>query len=94
MAKSHYGSECGSSVPTDSHQTGNTGIALLEKSSEERYGKLPEYQLYKARTSKFFLWFPKKIEVGVTGSSVEEGRGAAEGQVEQPRAAPVSYGTV
>jgi len=33
-----------------------SGIPLLEK----KYSKREDYQLYKSRTSKFFLWFPKK----------------------------------
>ncbi|KAJ3124487.1 hypothetical protein HK098_001098 [Nowakowskiella sp. JEL0407] len=39
---------------------GVSGIPLLEKSSNERYGHMPEYQQYKARTSTFFLWPPRK----------------------------------
>ncbi|KAJ3116430.1 hypothetical protein HDU96_009687 [Phlyctochytrium bullatum] len=37
-----------------------SGVALLEASSEKRYGNDPEYQAYKARTSKFVPWFPRK----------------------------------
>ncbi|KAI9206606.1 uncharacterized protein BJ171DRAFT_558169 [Polychytrium aggregatum] len=37
-----------------------SGIPMLEKSSSQKYGQLPEYQDYVARTSKFFLWLPKK----------------------------------
>ncbi|KAJ1549362.1 hypothetical protein HK405_004630 [Cladochytrium tenue] len=37
------------------------GVPILEKSSERRYGNLPEYQRYKAVTSTFFLWPPKKL---------------------------------
>ncbi|KAI8815453.1 hypothetical protein BJ742DRAFT_703369 [Cladochytrium replicatum] len=44
---------------------GISGIPLLEKSSQERYGALPEYQAYKARTSKFFLWPPKRDGVAL-----------------------------
>ncbi|KAJ3247666.1 hypothetical protein HDU78_003472 [Chytriomyces hyalinus] len=36
-----------------------SGVAMLEKSSEARYGQDPEFIAYKARTSKFILWFPK-----------------------------------
>jgi steroid 5-alpha reductase family enzyme len=38
-----------------------SGIPLLEKSSESRYGSRPDYQSYKAQTSKFFLWPPKRM---------------------------------
>ncbi|KAI9188091.1 hypothetical protein H9P43_002482 [Blastocladiella emersonii ATCC 22665] len=37
-----------------------SGVRLLEQSSDKRYGHLPEYQAYKARTSIFVLWPPKK----------------------------------
>ncbi|KAJ3078742.1 hypothetical protein HK102_004270 [Quaeritorhiza haematococci] len=40
---------------------GVSGVPLLEKSSEEKYGSRADYQAYKARTSKFFLWPPKKL---------------------------------
>ncbi|KAI9352876.1 hypothetical protein BDR26DRAFT_849996 [Obelidium mucronatum] len=38
-----------------------SGVKMLEASSEKRYGQDPEFLLYKARTSKFVLWFPKKL---------------------------------
>ncbi|KAJ3101555.1 hypothetical protein HDU97_001304 [Phlyctochytrium planicorne] len=36
-----------------------SGVPLLEKSSQERYGSRPDFIAYKARTSKFIPWFPK-----------------------------------
>ncbi|TPX61290.1 hypothetical protein PhCBS80983_g01222 [Powellomyces hirtus] len=37
-----------------------SGIRLSEKAAQERYGSRPDYQAYKARTSTFFLWPPKR----------------------------------
>jgi steroid 5-alpha reductase family enzyme len=37
-----------------------SGVALSEKGAEQRYGAREDYQDYKQRTSKFFLWFPKE----------------------------------
>ncbi|KAJ3296976.1 DUF1295-domain-containing protein [Rhizoclosmatium globosum] len=37
-----------------------SGVRLLEASSQKRYGQDPEFIAYKARTSKFIPWFPKK----------------------------------
>lgn len=37
-----------------------TGIAPLEKRADEKWGKDPEYQEYKRRTSVLVLWFKKK----------------------------------
>ncbi len=36
-----------------------SGIPLLEEKHEKRYGDLPEYQAYKARTNLFVPWFPR-----------------------------------
>ncbi|KAJ3416388.1 hypothetical protein HDV05_001956 [Chytridiales sp. JEL 0842] len=38
-----------------------SGVPLLEKSSEKRYGKNPDYIHYKSITSTFFLWPPKNL---------------------------------
>ncbi|KAI9020337.1 hypothetical protein DFJ74DRAFT_699423 [Hyaloraphidium curvatum] len=38
-----------------------SGVRMLENSSEKRYGKREDYQRYKASTSKFIPWFPKKL---------------------------------
>lgn len=40
-----------------------SGIPLLEKSSEKKYGQREDYIQYKQATSKFFLWPPKKLPV-------------------------------
>jgi steroid 5-alpha reductase family enzyme len=37
-----------------------SGIRLLEKSAEEKYGQREDFRVYKASTSKFFLWPPKR----------------------------------
>lgn len=37
-----------------------SGIPVLEKQADERWGHLPEYQSYKARTSLLLLWPTKK----------------------------------
>jgi steroid 5-alpha reductase family enzyme len=39
---------------------GVSGIPVLEKQADERWGHLPEYQSYKRRTSILFLWPAKK----------------------------------
>jgi steroid 5-alpha reductase family enzyme len=42
-----------------------SGVPLLEKKADNKYGKNPDYQSYKARTNLFVPWFPKstgKIE--------------------------------
>jgi steroid 5-alpha reductase family enzyme len=36
-----------------------SGVKLTEQSQEKRYGSRLDYQEYKRKTSKFFLWFPK-----------------------------------
>jgi steroid 5-alpha reductase family enzyme len=41
-----------------------SGVPLLEKSAEEKHGKNPEYQAYKARTSLFVLMPPRKESRG------------------------------
>ncbi|KAJ3016356.1 hypothetical protein HKX48_004075 [Thoreauomyces humboldtii] len=40
-----------------------SGIKLSEKGQEERYGTRPDFRQYKAQTSKFFLWPPRKPTV-------------------------------
>ncbi len=37
-----------------------SGIPLLEKSGDKKYGSIPGYSEYKKRTSLFVPWFPKK----------------------------------
>ena len=37
-----------------------SGIPMLEKSYNQKYGKDKEYQEYKRSTSKLIPWFPKK----------------------------------
>lgn len=37
-----------------------SGIPLLEKSAERKYGDNPDYRDYKERTNLFFPWFPKR----------------------------------
>jgi steroid 5-alpha reductase family enzyme len=39
-----------------------SGIPVLEKQADERWGHLPEYQSYKARTSVLLLWPAKKTK--------------------------------
>jgi steroid 5-alpha reductase family enzyme len=39
-----------------------SGIPLLEKQAQEKYGQNTDYQEYKERTSLFIPWFPKKGE--------------------------------
>ena len=36
-----------------------SGIPLLEKSADAKYGSLPNYQAYKTRTSRFIPWPPR-----------------------------------
>ncbi len=38
-----------------------SGIPLLEKKADNKYGKNPDYQAYKTRTNLFVPWFPKKL---------------------------------
>jgi len=38
-----------------------SGIPLLEKKADSRYGNDPEYQRYKSGTNRFLPWFKKKI---------------------------------
>ncbi|ORZ36729.1 hypothetical protein BCR44DRAFT_1493000 [Catenaria anguillulae PL171] len=64
-----------------------SGVKLLEESSDKRYGHLPEYQAYKARTSIFVLWPPKK---GM--QTLPTAAAAGEGQAQQTR--PDGYGSV
>ncbi|MEM2138691.1 MAG: DUF1295 domain-containing protein, partial [Candidatus Woesearchaeota archaeon] len=37
-----------------------SGIPILEKNADRRYGHLKEYQEYKRKTSLLILWFNKK----------------------------------
>ncbi|MQY76844.1 MAG: DUF1295 domain-containing protein [Spirochaeta sp.] len=37
-----------------------SGVPLLEESAERKYGKNPEYQTYKSKTSLFIPWLVKK----------------------------------
>jgi steroid 5-alpha reductase family enzyme len=39
-----------------------SGIPLLEKKAEKKYGDNPDYQRYKDRTNLFIPWFPKSIK--------------------------------
>ncbi|KAI8821730.1 uncharacterized protein EV422DRAFT_429754 [Fimicolochytrium jonesii] len=41
---------------------GVSGVRLSEKGAEERYGGRADYQEYKATTSTFFLWPPRRVE--------------------------------
>jgi len=36
-----------------------SGVPLLEKKADNKYGKNPDYQSYKARTNLFVPWFPE-----------------------------------
>lgn len=38
-----------------------SGVALSEAGAQKRYGARQDFQLYCARTSKFFLWPPKQV---------------------------------
>jgi steroid 5-alpha reductase family enzyme len=38
-----------------------SGIPLLEKSADERYGSREDYQAYKASTSVFIPWFKRRV---------------------------------
>ena len=40
-----------------------SGVALSESGAQKRYGARQDFQLYCARTSKFFLWPPKNVTV-------------------------------
>ena len=37
-----------------------SGIPMLEKSYDKRFGKRKDYQAYKKETNKFIFWFKKK----------------------------------
>ncbi|TPX30701.1 hypothetical protein SmJEL517_g05783 [Synchytrium microbalum] len=51
---------------------GVSGVPLAEASAEKRYGGRADYQAYKAATPKYFLWFPKKLQVTNESQSVPE----------------------
>lgn len=38
-----------------------SGVPLLEKKADDKYGKNRDYQFYKTRTNPFVPWFPKLI---------------------------------
>lgn len=38
-----------------------SGVRLSENNAEKRYGKREDYQRYKASTSQFIPWFPRKL---------------------------------
>lgn len=63
-----------------------SGVRMLEKSSEERYGKREDYQRYKAQTSQFIPWFPRKLP--------EDWKPALLSDPEQGRQVAVSEGAV
>lgn len=43
-----------------------SGIPLLDKAAEARWGQNPAFQIYKKRTNKLILWFPKSREESAT----------------------------
>ncbi|KAI9096553.1 hypothetical protein DFS34DRAFT_145660 [Phlyctochytrium arcticum] len=46
-----------------------SGVKLQEKATQERYGDRQDFIQYRDRTSKYFLWFPKKQSDTTSGGS-------------------------